>query len=479
MKMQQNIRATAFRILCLLIIILGFGIKSKAQTGNSETKTEGMTIYPYAFPLRVNAGCRYLVDQSNQPFFWSGDAAWSLIVQLSTQDAGFYLDDRNKKGFSVIMINLIEHKFCSNPPSNFYGELPFSGKLFVTPNEKYFAHADSVIESASQHNIAVLLAPLYLGYDCRDEGWCAEVKNASLADLRVWGRYIGARYKKFNNIIWLIGGDTDPSQVKDKVLEMVKGIREYDTLHLLSAHNQPESMAVTPWHDQTWLSVNNVYSYDSVLYKHYMTAYNMIPVIPYFQIESAYENEHNSTPQQLRSQAYWAILSGATGHIFGNCPIWHFGSAGKWCNTSDWKKEMNNSGSVSMDYLQRLFRSRSWQMLIPDFENHLITSGYGIWGSKDHIASAGTSDGHTIIAYLPSKRTITVNMNRIRGVKAKCWWYKPADGKAIQIGVYATSGVQSFTPPSSGDWVLVLDNDSLNLPAPGSEPLNKSIKVRK
>lgn len=422
----------------------------------------------YVYPLKQSSSKRYLTDQYNMPFFWSGDAAWSLIAQLSREDADLYLENRKEKGFTVIMVSLIEHKFCTNAPSNIYGEAPFNDRPFVSPNEKYFEHADYIIRSAAQRNIIVLLAPLYLGYDCKDEGWCSEVKTASTDDLHAWGKYVGNRYKNFSNIIWLIGGDTDPSSVKEKVLQMVKGIREADTLHLFSAHNQPETMAVDPWPDEQWLSINNVYSYDSALYKYYMKAYIHTPVMPYYQIESAYENEHNSTPQQLRSQAYWAILSGAMGHVFGNCPVWHFGSAGKWCNKSDWKKEMNNHGSVSMDILQRLFLSRSWQTLVPDFENQIITSGYGTWGSKNHVASARTSDGSTIIAYLPSKRTVMVNMSNIRGEKAKCWWYDPSNGKAISIGIFSNSGFRSFTPNSEGDCVLVIDDASLNLPVPGS-----------
>jgi hypothetical protein len=430
----------------------------------------------YVYPLKLSSGNRYLIDQNNQPFFWSGEAAWSLIAQLSKQDADLYLDNRKEKGYTVIMVNLIEHKFCTNPPANFYGESPFTGKFFVSPNENYFAYADYIIKSAAQRNIVVLLAPLYLGYNCNDEGWCAEIKTASLTDLRSWGKYVGTRYKNFSNIIWLIGGDTNPAQVKDKVLAMVKGIRDCDSLHLFSAHNQPESMAVTPWPDESWLSVNNVYSYDSLIYKHYKTAYTKTPVTPYYQIESAYENEHNSTPQQLRSQAYWAILSGAMGHIFGNCPVWHFGSFKTWCNLTDWKKEMNNYGSVSMDYLQRLFRSRSWQTLIPDFENRIIISGHGTWGSKDYVTSATTSDGNSIIAYLPSKRLVRVDMSIIHGEKAKCWWFNPSSGKVMFIGEYTNSGIRSFTPDSEGDWVLVIDNTSIKLPAPGSQLLINMMK---
>jgi len=175
-----------YRYLLVLFLVSGIICQGQPTQGN-----------PYAFPLKAVAGDRYLVDQRDQPFFWSGEAAWSLIAQLSVKDADLYLNNRIEKGFTVIMVSLIEHKFCTNPPANIHGQLPFTGKAFITPDEKYFAHADSVIESAFRKNILVLLSPLYLGYDCRDEGWCAEVKNASADDLTAWGKYVASRYGKF------------------------------------------------------------------------------------------------------------------------------------------------------------------------------------------------------------------------------------------------------------------------------------------
>ena len=392
--------------LFLIVFLLPLTMCIAQDTSGSQTPQ-------YAYPLKAVSGSRYLTDQKNTPFFWAGDAAWSLIAQLNFKDAELYLENRKSRGFSVVMVSLIEHKFCKNAPANIHSEPPFHAKPFVNPNEKYFSHADSVIESAGRNNILVLLTPLYLGYDCGDEGWCAEVKNASLNEMQAWGEYVGSRYKKFSNIIWLIGGDTDPSQVKDKVAAMVKGIRSSDPIHLISAHNQPESMAVDPWKGESWLTVNNVYSYDSLIYKHYRAAYEYKPVMPFYQVESAYENEHNSKPQEIRSYAYWAVLSGSMGHVFGNCPLWNFDSAKSFCTISGWKEQLNNEGSMSMYYLQRLFRSLAWQSLVPDFENHIVISGLGKPGTKDHVACAATPDGSTIIAYMPSARIVKADMSKI------------------------------------------------------------------
>ena len=83
-----------------------------------------------------------------------------------------------------------------------------------------------------------------------------------------------------------------------------------------------------------------------------------------------------------------------------------------------------------------------------------------------------TSDGQTIIAYIPNGNatTLTVDMNKISsGINlATCWWFNPSSGAATLIGNYANSGTRNFTPPDSNDWILVIDDAAANLPAPGS-----------
>jgi hypothetical protein len=451
-----------------VILLLAFILICNAQTRPVASDIVKKSQIIYTFPLKnANPGKYYLTDSNNKPFFWLGDAAWSLIAQLSNEDVCYYLDNRKENGFSVLLVSLIEHKFCSGAPADFYKDLPFTGKPFATPNEKYFKHADFVIKAASQQNLMVLLAPLYLGYGCGDEGWCAEVRAATIDDLYSWGKFLGRRYKNYNNIIWCIGGDTDPSPVREKVLAMVRGIREYDTIALFSAHNRPETMAITPWKEETWLTINNVYSYDSLLYPHFKDAYELKPQMPFYLCESAYENEHQSTPSQLRSQAYQALLCGAMGHIFGNCPVWHFGANKSWCNKTDWKRELENAGSLSMYNFQRLFRSREWYDLIPDFDHEVVTAGFGSWGKKDYVTAAVTGDGVSIIAYLPSSRTVSVNLEKLSCEKVLIWWYDPSAGRAIYSGIYRAGGSKEFTPPSEGDWVLIIDNASSPLPEPG------------
>ena len=423
----------------------------------------------YLYPLRSEPTGRYLVDQNGTPFFLTGDAAWSLIGQLSDQDADTYLSNRQQLGFTLVLVSLLEHKFSTNAPANIYNIRPFSGKAFTTPNEAYFAHADYVIQSAAQKGIVVLLAPDYLGYGCGDDGWCVETQAATTAEMQAWGHYVGSRYKNYDNIVWVIGGDMAPTPVLDKMQAMVDGIRSVDTGHPFTAHNARGQMAITPWSGASWLNVNNIYGDGVTDYMAALTAYDVTPTLPFFLIESRYDGE-GATAQSLRYQSYGTVLSGGFGHIYGNCPIWNFSapSARTFCpGAPAWQGQLNNQGALNMFYLRQLFDSRHWYNLVPDVSHVALTEGSGIAGQTDYVTAAYGSDGSSLIAYLPTSRTVTVSGSRLAGGSMTAWWYHPGTGIATAIGTYSTTGTRSFTPPASGDWVLVVDGSNFGFPAPG------------
>jgi hypothetical protein len=415
---------------------------------------------PPAYPLKIGASHRYLVDQNNKPVLLQGDAAWSLIVGLTKPEVEEYLKNRHEKGFNTLIVNLIEHKFCKHPPNNAEGEGPFTTPGdFSTPNEKYFEYADWVIKKASEYSIQILLAPIYLGYKGTDEGWYEEILANSPQKCLEYGRYLGERYKDFDNIIWLIGGDRNPGKALERVDMVALGIRESDRRHLFTAHVAPESSPVEQFASGGWLDFNSTYTYE-IVHQKLLADYNRTTILPTFLIESSYEGEHNSSEVQIRRQAYWAVLCGGMGHVIGNRPIWLFDPG--------WQAAMDLPGSVGMMYWGRLFRSRRWHDLVPDQKHEVVTSGLGEFRGLDYLAAAQTPDGGTVIAYMPTSRKITVDMSKVSGSQARGWWFDPGTGKTTAIGEFPTTGSREFTPPGGGDWVLVLDNASQHLPAPGA-----------
>ena len=112
----------------------------------------------YAFPLKVSSNDRYVVDQNGTPFRIQGEAAWSLLSNLTYSEAETYLANRAAKGFNAVLVNLIEHKFAVDAPKNRNGDPPFTtANDYRTPNPAYFAFADSIIDLAAAKGMIVLL----------------------------------------------------------------------------------------------------------------------------------------------------------------------------------------------------------------------------------------------------------------------------------------------------------------------------------
>src|SRR5579872_3270834 len=131
------------------LALLGAGCDSH-PAAQQEPARPAVAAPATVFPLHVEPGKRFLVDAAGNPFLLQGDTAWSLIAQASDAEVETYLDDRRRRGFNTILVNLIEHHYASHPPENAAGESPFRVPGdFSTPNDPYFAHADWVLRQAA------------------------------------------------------------------------------------------------------------------------------------------------------------------------------------------------------------------------------------------------------------------------------------------------------------------------------------------
>jgi hypothetical protein len=438
--------------------VVALAVLAAVSVARSDPVRDDGGIAPDA-PLRVSKSQRYLVDRSGKPFLLQGDAAWSLIANLSKEDAAAYLADRRSRGFNAVLVNLIEHKFAAHAPKDLYGDAPFgAGPDFSAPNERYFAHADWIIRKAAEDGITVLLAPIYLGYTGLDEGFYEETKANGPERCLAYGRFLGRRYRDFDNIIWVLGGDRDPGDVREDVDMVAYGIREFDRRHLMTAHCHSESSPIEQY-PGSWLSVSSSYAYE-IVHQRLTWDYERKPVKPLFLIESIYEGEHNSSELQVRRQAYWSVLCGEFGHVMGNLPIWSF--------SPGWQAAMGKPGSIGMTRWGRLFRSRPWQTLVPDDDHKVVTGGVGEYWGNDYLSAATSPDGSLLMAYMPDARTVTVDLSKLAPGPLKVWWFNPRDGSCSAGAGLDSSGPRAMNPPGPGDWVLVIDRASLGLAAPGS-----------
>jgi Protein of unknown function (DUF4038)/Putative collagen-binding domain of a collagenase len=460
----------------LAATLLGVGASNvwPRTVGDQPVRVDRGRTQPYAtaaphrfvYPLKLSSNRRYLVDQRNVPFMIVGDSPQALIGNLGVKDAAHYIANRKAAGFNTLWVNLLCAKYtgCRDDGTTFDGIKPFRnpGDL-STPNPPYFARADAIIRLAAKAGIVVLLDPIETG------GWLNVLRKNGLAKDRAYGRFLGRRYKRFGNIVWMSGNDfqtwikTEDDAV---VLAVAQGIRSADPAHLQTV--ELDYLDSGSRDDPRWgslISLSAAYTYYPT-YGRVLREHNYKPPLPVFMVEAGYEFEQNSSsiskgdPPILRRQEYWSILSGATGQLYGNHYTWQFAEG--------WKDHLDTRGSVQIGYLVKLFAGRRWFRLVPDQAHRIVTAGYGNFttsgtvASSNYVTTAFTRDGTLAVSYLPVGGTVTVNMSRFAG-RVQARWYDPSKGTYASVAgspFPRSRQVRLTTPGKNGDgdrdWVLVL-----------------------
>ncbi len=461
--------------------------------------------------MTLSANRTHLVSTfTNKPVFITGDTAYNLIVQLSSvADVEAFLSDRQAKGMNLIWVGLVDatnHGEGSNDrattENDAFGNSPWNGgPTFTGMSEAtaYWAHVDDVLQRAAAHGITVLAGTGFTTSFARcNLPYASSMTASSDATMTTYGAFLGRRYKYYPNIIWLQGGDANVklcgTSLAEKVSDIAKGILTEDVGHLIAVEatsnvwGEPSATNWTPYtfgssNPGGWLTVGTIYPKGTPadtfsaeiaqIISQNVTETRATPYVPYFNMEDPYEFEPFKRPyntQQLRQEGYTEILSGAyLGRLFGSGGIWPFG-AGCCTHGPTWQTNIKDPTSFDQMRLGQLFRSREHWELVADVDHKVLTAGYGEGATL--TTTSRTRDGQSIIAYIPKgdAATLTVDMSKITSVLnlATCWWFSPSSGATTLIGNYSNSGMRDFTPPDASDWVLVIDDASANLPAPGS-----------
>ena len=418
------------------------------------------------YPLKASANNRYLVDQHDSAVpddrRFSTGTYWKFVGDRSgdvhRQSTGY--------GINALWINLLcnDSTGCKSDGTTFDGIAPFTepGNL-STPNSAYFRRADAMIRVAATYGMTVILDPI------ETTGWLNILKANGVAGAFAYGQYLGQRYKEFPNLIWMHGNDfqswRDP--MHDALVQAVaRGIRSMDPNHLHSVElNFPTSGSLD---DPSWapvIELNAAYTYYPT-YAQVLKEYNRADFKPVFLVEANYEFEHNpntdgGSTQNLRRQSYWTMLSGAAGQLYGSLYTWQF--------PPEWQTYLDTSGISQLSYLGRLFTPRKWYDLVPDQDHAVVTKGRGRYSTTGSITtntyatSAWTPDSSLVITYLPTIRTIAIDMSKLAGITT-ARWFDPTNGSyvAAEGSPFVNAGDRQFTPPGNnsagdGDWVLVLE----------------------
>ncbi len=429
--------------------------------------------------LKVSSDGHYLLYADDMPFFYLADTAWELFHKLDREEADGYLEDRAKKGFTVIQASLLA-EMDGLRRSNAYSRSPMkindSGRydpsLPDTDGEySYWDHVDWIIRRAAELKMYVAVSPAwgdkFIGMD--GEGPHMFTSENSYA----YGEWIGSRYADFENIIWIMGGNRNfCSREQLGALDaMARGIKAGDggahLMTMLPARGQHSSVCV---HDEKWLDFNMVASgqtrsrFNYEMIKRDYRKFDYKPVLdgaPVYEgcpeggmradIPSGYLDAADA-----RRSAWWAVLSGACGHAYGHHSVQNFVTLpdkdtpkGYYC--TDWRSALGHEGAGEMRHLRTVMEKVPFHKGRPAADM--------VCGNLKGVNFVPVLKGtNWLIAY--SAQGLMVELELDDSWKgAQAYWINPRSGEWSDGCSILKTGIVPFEPMSAGrsaDWVLLI-----------------------
>ena len=436
--------------------------------------------------LTVSANHRYLVHENGTPFFWLGNTAWLMPERLNRDEVEYYLNHEREQGYNVEQIQVLN----AIPTFNIYGQVAnnenfdFDDFVSKSPNSKssnskssnskssnskssnskslydYWDHLDYIVDMAASNGI-------YIAMDCI---WGSLIEKMSPENATKYGRFLGERYGKKPNIIWMIGGDIMGDKGMASWDALARAIRKADPNHLMTFHPRGRTTSAWWYNDREWLDFNMFQSGhrrygqrngDGDYTIHDNTEEDNWRYVamswgePSEQIEGREvkgsqkpvidgEPSYEDIPQGLhdfsqprwqdydvRRYAYWAVFAGCFGHTYGHNSIMQFmrpGVLASFGAEKAWWEAMRAPGYQQMKYLK-------WLMLALPFtegqaDQSVISSQNG--ERYDRIVALRGPD--FLLLYNYSGRPMQVDLTKIAGNKKDVWLMNPADGSLQYLG---------------------------------------------
>lgn len=475
--MESEVVNTGIKTVELLQNYYGTGdaVILRYRTGDSEVNCQAASwqVYTNSFlsdgyvQIRVDATSllaasvnkRYLT-KGGIPFLIAASHPGGLPI-ISLTDAETYLAARAAQGFNFLQFHSIVGSLFGGNATTFEtydGIKPFTVTGDIsTPNEAYFSRLDDLIDLCFSYGFIVQLT----GAETQEllDTW----KTNGTTKCYNYGAYLGNRYKNRPNIVWNNGtdfvdyGGSDPT-IEECIRQIDLGIRSTDTgdhLHTLWLGWVPSRDWDEFFGDSPVIELDMTYQYESSepIHVQDLHEYGLSPAMPFYFGEGYYELfPADWSWFKLRKQIYWSMTCGACGISYMN---------DDWGFQSGWESRLSQTGAIEFTYCLSLFTAYSWWLLVPDTGHSILTNGYE---SGSTLAScAWVTDGTLAIIYMPTNRTMTVDMSQFAStITAR--WYDPTNETfaADAASPLSNSGTHNFSHSGTNsagdsDWVLVLE----------------------
>ena len=416
-------------------------------------------------PLAVSVNGRYLIDAAGAPFYYVADTPWQLLASLDLAETKEYIDIRASQGFTALQLVATPWSFDDRAANwdfegergqarvNAAGEVPFftaNGEApktladvdFTRPNEAYWQHVDAVLSYLRQRRLAAYFIPLWASNFAAH--FSAEAHYAI-------GSTLGRRYRRQNNLLWVLGGDEAQVSVA-KYRQLYQGLRDAGITQLVTMH--PRAGRSSSLHLDEELDFHSIQDRGSVtnMLQRLQGDYRRTPVKPTFLCETWYEHDrdggvfriHKTGPSAAFRAHYWAArLHGGFGEGYGAWTI--------WLNLRHWREDLHRPGAAAIaTHMKNILTNLDWHNLVPDDGRVLADGDPGVHAARSDVS-------RTAVVYFETPTTATLNVEWFGG-EARLVWYDAATGAVAaeqEILDRPTAESIALRPPPGGDSVLV------------------------
>ena len=422
-------------------------------------------------PIKIDKTGRFFLRQDGSPFFYMADTAWSAPQKLNREEWDYYLRKRSEQRFNAVQIcALSEDDGLAKP--NRYGSLPFLTKddyIGAEPDERqeynFWKHLDWMIDKAGQYDMMVALLPTWGDkFNCGQNGIGPEIFDGDNAYR--YGKWIGKRYKRFENIIWVLGGDR-ALEIKRHyrvIEEMSRGILESDPNHLMTFHPCGAMSSADFLRDCSFLDFHSLQSGHGVeCYDSWKMARKtlLMESKPCLDMECRYEDfpacfrediGYCWDDADIRQNIYWNMMEGTCGLTYGHRSVWRFEPCRSPAYPFTWKEALDRPGAQQIQYVELLRTSRTFFDFRAAPE---LTEDYP--ASNAHIG-VGRGEDYAFF-YSPLGLPIKIFLESFSQAPIRLSWFNPRTGSETPFSVVEAK-TQVVVPPTAGkgnDWVLIAD----------------------
>ncbi len=411
--------------------------------------------------LVVSENHRYLIHENGQPFFWLGNTAWLMPERLNRDDVEYYLTEEWRQGYNVEQIQVL----CSTPTFNIYGHAGNVNDFAFTQESRegvygYWEHLDYIVEYAASRGIYIAMNVI----------WGSQLGKMDVEKAIRLGEFMGKRYAKHPNIIWMIGGDIRGDKSPEIWEAMAHAIKKEDQVHVMTFHPRGRTTSAWWFNDREWLDFNMFqsghrcygqrngdgdYTIDDnteednwryvemsipgnkVGQSRFSVKGNLKPII---DGEPSYEDIpqglHDFTMPRwqdydVRRYAYWAVFAGCFGHTYGHNSIMQFMHPGilpSFDAKKPWWEALKDPGYLQMKFLKELILALPFTERVAD--QSIIISKNG--EKYDRIIATRGNDYALIYNY--TGKPFTITLSKIDGEEKNIWLMDPRDGSLTYMG---------------------------------------------